>query len=460
MNLIVTGELKYFRGMQIMHPDFEILNTAEDPEEAQLIHTGRIIPLYPGSDALKKEGLDSRAFRRFNKKILDLLEQGKLEIPEILPEEALKKRNIPGIHQAFKEIHFPESEETLQNAKNRFIYEEFFFFNLLLNYKRKKREEIERELWPLPESPSAIRVEKNLPFKLTDSQKTCIAKIKQLNSKDTPMAALLQGDVGSGKTVTALLIALHYIDNDIQVCILAPTEILARQHFHTIQSLLSFSPFIGLELFLGKEKVKAKREKLARFKQGETRLVIGTHSLLQEDVEFKNLGLVIIDEQHKFGVEQRETLRAKGRNPDILAMTATPIPRTLSLTLYGDLELVVLKEKPAGRAGIETKWFFEDKREAVYKSIKKYLNMGRQCYIVYPLVEESEKLDLKSCIDDYEHLSRFEFKEYSLGLLHGKMKNEEKDAVMTGFKKKEIQILVTTTVVEVGIDTECNDSCN
>ena len=276
--------------------------------------------------------------------------------------------------------------------------------------------------------------------------------MKELNGKDIPMAVLLQGDVGSGKTVTALLTAMHYMDNNIQVCMLAPTEVLARQHFQTIQGLLQFTPFARIDLFIGKEKEKTRREKLARLKEGETLLVIGTHSLFQEDVVFSDLGLVIIDEQHKFGVEQRESIRAKGKNPDILAMTATPIPRTLCLTLYGDLQLITIKTKPLGRKPIVTKWITEDKRPAVYNSIKKYLAQGRQCFIIYPLIEESEKVDLESCIESYERLRMFEFKDYKIGLLHGRMTSVEKDSVMHAFKANEIQLLVTTTVVEVGID--------
>ena len=452
LQIIATGKLEYYMGLQIVHPDFEAIDSSEDPEDSDLTHVGRIIPLYPTTEALRKEGLDSRGFRRLLKQCVSLFQNGNIQLLEILPMDVIRKRSLSSLSIAFKEIHFPETEATLEQAKRRFKYEEFYFFTLLLDYKRKKREEVKRTLWPLSKSKLAERVLSDLPFSLTEDQSKSIESIKGLNSVEQPMAVLLQGDVGSGKTITAVLVALHYIDNDIQVCILAPTEILARQHYNTISSFLNFAPFFKIELFLGKEKPKVRSAKLDNFKKGETLLVIGTHSLLQPDVEFKDLGLVIIDEQHKFGVEQRETLRAKGKNPDVLAMTATPIPRTLCLTVYGDLNLVVIKSKPLGRIPIVTKWFTETKRPAVYKSIHKYLDMGRQCFIIYPIIEESEKIDLQSCIDAYESLRMFEFKNHSVGLLHGKMKADEKDATMQKFKKNEIQLLITTTVVEVGID--------
>lgn len=452
LSIIATGKLEYYQGLQIIHPDFEVLSTDKEPQENQLLHTGRIIPLYSTSEVMKKEGLDSRGLRRLNLQIVEAMENQQLSIEEILPEQYIRQRELMDRQSAVKAMHFPESQQAWQSAKKRFIYEEFYFFSLLLEYKRKSRAKIERQLWPLKESKSAQQLLANLPFVLTKDQSQAIEKIKKEGQQQNPMAILLQGDVGSGKTITALLVALHYMDNDIQVCILAPTEILARQHFYTIHTLTGQSPFNKIDLFLGKERAKAKREKLARIGSGETLLTIGTHSLLQESVEFRDLGLVIIDEQHKFGVEQRETLRAKGKNPDILAMTATPIPRTLCLTVYGDLKLITIKQKPAGRKPIDTRWYFDNKRSGIYKSIKKYLQQGRQCFIVYPLVEESEKLDLQSCIDSYEDLQANEFADYRLGLLHGKMKNEEKDTIMLAFKNGEIQLLITTTVVEVGID--------
>lgn len=450
----VTGKLEYFRGFQLIHPDYEVLayGSNSDLSEEDLpesIHTGRIIPLYPTTEAMRDEHLNSRELRKLIHSALSVL-SGK--IPEILPAPILKKRNLMDRSNAYQEIHFPKEDENLGRARTRFKYEELYYFNLLIEFKRSQRAKIPRLLWPLPKSKTANDVLARLPFQLTDDQKQSLEKIREWTQKDTPAAFLLQGDVGSGKTLVALLTALRYTDNQIQICMVAPTEILARQHYQTILGFLGNLPFLRTELLVGKEPKKNRAEKLFRIKTGESLLIIGTHSVFQSDVEFKDLGLVIIDEQHKFGVEQRETLRAKGKNPDILAMTATPIPRTLCLTLYGDLELVTLKNRPAGRIPIKTLYFTEERREGVYKSIRKYVSQGRQCYIVYPLVEESEKSDLKSCIEAYEHLRKEVFPEFKVGLLHGKLDTSEKDRVMKLFQQNEIQILVSTTVVEVGVD--------
>jgi ATP-dependent DNA helicase RecG len=447
-NVVVTGKLEYFKGFQIVHPDFEILDSDSDLQESHLLHVGRIVPLYPSNESLKKEGLDSRAFRRIIGQILE----SNLEIPEILPKKTIIDRKLLSRTDALHQIHFPKSLEDWELAKTRLKYEEFFFFQMLLLYKMNLRKQIHRELWPLPKSPSYKKLIQNLPFQLTSDQLAAIESIQKFTSSDQPMACLLQGDVGSGKTLTALSIAFHYTDNNIQVVFLAPTEILARQHYQTILNYMGNLPFLGVELLLGGEPKKNRSEKLYRFKNGETLIVIGTHALFQDDIVFKDLGLVIIDEQHKFGVEQRENIRSKGRNPDILAMTATPIPRTLCLTLYGDLEMVVMRNKPQGRLPIDTRWFFDDKKQGIYNSIRKYISQGRQCYIVYPLVEESEKLDLNSCITAYEELQRDIFPDLKLGLLHGKMPNQEKARAMDEFKKGNTHILVTTTVVEVGVD--------
>lgn len=449
LNIVATGKLEYFKGFQMVHPDFEILDSEADGKDSEsLLHVGRIVPLYPSNESLKREGLDSRGFRRIIGQILE----SKLEIPEVLPKKIISQRNLYSRSEALRQIHFPDGLEAWELAAQRLKYEEFFFFQLLLLYKMKLRRQIQRELWPLPKSTSYDKLISNLPFKLTEDQLSAIDAIKKFTSTDRPMACLLQGDVGSGKTLTALSIAFHYTDNNIQVVFLAPTEILARQHYYTILKYLGNLPFLNVELLLGGEPKKIRADKLYRFKNGETLIAIGTHSLFQEDIQFKDLGLVIIDEQHKFGVEQRENIRSKGKNPDILAMTATPIPRTLCLTLYGDLEMVIMRNKPAGRQPIDTRWFFEDKKAGIYKSIRKYIEQGRQCYIVYPLVEESEKLDLNSCISSFEDLRINVFPDLKLGLLHGKMKNIEKAKVMDDFKKGEIHILVTTTVVEVGVD--------
>ncbi len=450
----VTGKLEYYRGFQLIHPDYEVLSYGgngdlSEEDLPETIHTGRIIPLYSTTEAMRDEHLNSRELRKLVHFALTAL-SGK--ISEILPHEVIQKRNLMDRAVAYQEIHFPTEDEHLGKARIRFKYEELYYFNLLIEYKKSQRAKVPRVLWPLPESKTAKEVVTSLPFQLTQDQKESLTKITEWTKSDTPAAILLQGDVGSGKTLVALLTALRYTDNNIQICMVAPTEILARQHYQTILNFLGNMPFLRMELLIGKEPKKSRAEKLFRIKTGESLFIIGTHSVFQADVEFRDLGLVIIDEQHKFGVEQREALRAKGKNPDILAMTATPIPRTLCLTLYGDLELVTLKSKPAGRIPIKTLWFTEERRNGVYTSIRKYVTQGRQCYIVYPLVEESEKLDLKSCIEAYELLRKEIFPEFKVGLLHGRLDTLEKDRAMKLFQQNETQILVSTTVIEVGVD--------
>lgn len=444
MQCVVTGRLEYFRGFQIIHPEFEILS---GEEEEDLIHSGRIIPLYPSGEELKKAGLDSKGFRKLIHEALQAV-----QLPEILPASILKKRKLKSRQDSVWQIHFPEEDSSLDAAKRYLKYEELFLFYRLVQKKKEERKILKRKLWPLPTSRTADTLLSNLPFQLTSDQIKSMKHLKELGAKEEPFAVLLQGDVGSGKTLVALLTALHYIDNRIQVCFLAPTEILARQHYQTAMRFLGNMPFMGIDLLVGKEPKKNRLQKLQSIKSGDTSMVFGTHSVFQRDVEFQDLGFVIIDEQHKFGVEQRQSLIDKGKNPDVLAMTATPIPRTLCLTVYGDSELITIKSKPKGRQDIQTMWFGEERRSGVYNSIRKYVSQGRQCYIVYPLVEESEKSDLQSCIEAYEKLISEIFPEFRVELLHGKMNTQDKERVMKSFQSGESKILVSTTVVEVGVD--------
>ena len=445
---IVSGKLDFYKGLQISHPDYELLD-AED--ENNLIHVGRIIPLYPSTEKMKKNYLDSRGFRRL---ISQVIQDPNLVVPEILPPDCVKKYGFINRKDAFAGIHFPENDEALNQARRRFVYEELFLFHHLMWHKRLKREKIKRELWPLPagKSISFLELKKNLPFELTKDQEAAIAEIIKESSRDHSEAFLLQGDVGAGKTLAALGVALHYIDNKIQVVMMAPTEVLARQHFRTLGDFLGAYGEAKVELVTGQGRKKQRLEALDRIARGESNFVVGTHALLDESVEFADLGLVIIDEQHRFGVEQREVLRQKGKNPDMIVMTATPIPRTLSLTGFADLRLVTLKEKPAGRKPIKTLWLKEDRRAGLYKSIRNHVSEGRQCFIVYPVIDESEKLDLRAATDAAEELKNVIFPEFRVELLHGRMKSAEKDAVFTDFREGKIQILATTTVIEVGVD--------
>ncbi|MBL8021442.1 MAG: ATP-dependent DNA helicase RecG [Leptospirales bacterium] len=443
--LVVSGKLESFGGMQIAHPDFEVL----DSEDSETIHTGRIVPVYPGTEDLKKRGLDSRGFRRILHEVLD----SGINLPGLIPEDLLLKLGYLKRMEALREIHFPENMETLKRARNSLKFEELFLFSFHMKSKRSARLAQERELWPVPHGKSEQwnQLTQRLPFALTGEQLRAIKVIVDDAQVNHATAFLLQGDVGSGKTIVAIAAMLHYVANNVQCALLAPTEVLARQHFRTFMDLLALSG-VQIELLLGAEPKKSKAERIDRIGRGEADIVIGTHSLLEKDVSFASLGLVVVDEQHRFGVEQRETLRRKGKNPDVVGMTATPIPRTLCLTEFADLKLVTLLEKPAGRLPIKTMRLGEDKRTGMYKSVRNHVTQGRQCYIVYPVIDESEKSDLRAATDAFQELQTAIFPDLKVELLHGRMKADEKDRIMSDFRAGKVQILVSTTVIEVGVD--------
>ncbi|MCE9596623.1 MAG: ATP-dependent DNA helicase RecG [Spirochaetia bacterium] len=443
--LVVSGKLESFGGMQIAHPDFEVL----DSEDSETIHTGRIVPVYPGTEDLKKRGLDSRGFRRILHSVLD----NGSTLPDLIPNDLLDKHGYLKRMDALREIHFPESMDSLRVARNSLKFEELFLFSCHMKNKRSARLQQKRELWPLPygKSEQWIQLKQRLPFTPTGEQNRAIEVILADAQANHATAFLLQGDVGSGKTLVAIASMLHYVANNVQCALLVPTEVLARQHFRTFMDLLALSG-VQIELLLGAEPKKSKAGRIDRIQRGEADIVIGTHSLLEPEVTFAALGLVVVDEQHRFGVEQRETLRKKGRNPDVVGMTATPIPRTLCLTEFADLKLVTLLEKPAGRLPIKTMRLGEDKRSGMYKSIRNHVTQGRQCYIVYPVIDESEKSDLRAATDGFQELQTAIFPDLKLELLHGRMKTDEKDRVMSEFRAGKIQILVSTTVIEVGVD--------
>lgn len=444
---VVSGKLDYYKGLQMTHPEFEML----DQDDRNLIHTGRIVPLYSTGDALKKCGLDSRGLRRL---IAAALDDNSLHVLEPLPEELLARRELPTTATALQAIHFPPDETELNRARNRFIYEELFLFHHLIFRRRQIREQMPREQNPVPAGQSKLfdRLLERLPFRLTGDQKRALEEIMGEFTRDHVGACLLQGDVGSGKTVVALAVALHYIERGIQTALMAPTEVLARQHYRTISELLGLQGEIGLELLLGQDRKKAREAALDRIATGQSNLVIGTHALLEESVSFARLGLAVIDEQHRFGVEQRETLRRKGGNPDLIVMTATPIPRTLSLSAFADLTLVTLREKPAGRGPVQTIRLTEDRRQGMYRSIRQRAERGLQTYIVYPVIDKSEKIDLRAATLAREELQHSVFPDFRVELLHGRLKPDERERVMNDFREGSIQILVTTTVIEVGVD--------
>ena len=439
--LVVSGKFKRnYNEIQTTDFEYEILSN----EDVELIHTGRIVPKYPLTSKLNQ-----RSIRNWIKIALD--EYGD-SIPEVLPLEVRQRQNLIDRRTAVKQIHFPDSHQLSQTARTRLAYDELFFLELGLALRK--------HLWELQEQGIAFETDSELlekfrfllPFELTNAQKRVFDELKSDMESTRPMNRLLQGDVGSGKTVVAAMGLTIAIDSGYQGALMAPTEILAEQHYHTLNNLLS--P-LGLNIILlkGDMTKKEKDAALALIKNGDAHIAVGTHALIQEGVEFNNLGFVIIDEQHRFGVIQRKTLRSKGVMPDVLVMTATPIPRTLALTVYGDLNVSTIDELPPGRRKIDTRWVPEDKRQEVYQFIEEQIEKGRQAFLVYPLVEESEKLeDIKAATEMAEHFQNEIFPHLSVGLIHGRMRSAEKQDIMQSFKNGEIHILVSTTVIEVGID--------
>ncbi|MCS6985244.1 MAG: ATP-dependent DNA helicase RecG [Leptospiraceae bacterium] len=442
-----SGRIESFKDkLSMLHPEMEFV-TNED-----LIHTGRIVPLYTITGDMQRSGLTSRsiraaikrAFKEFGDRIKDHVNEDYLEAEDLMP-----------LRQALEKIHFPESLDEVGKARQRLAFDELLYFSALMEEKRILRESMRKSFqFTIKAEDLKLRQQllENLPFRLTRDQEMALKSLDEYFSTPHPGGVLLQGDVGSGKTLVALLVALRYIEEGIQVALMAPTEVLARQHFYTFRNFLKDFVFFPMDLLLGSEKAQERKAKLERLRKGETMFVVGTHALIQDDVEFSKLGLVIIDEQHRFGVEQREKLRAKGGLPDILAMTATPIPRSLTLALYGDLEQVIIREKPPGRKPVDTRIYREADLPRIYKSVEKYLSQGRQAYIVYPMIEENEKASYASLLSDFHYLEKTVFPNRRLGLLHGRLSSEEKERAMQKFKEGLIEILVTTTVVEVGVD--------
>ncbi len=450
-SLIVSGKLDYYQGLQMTHPDFEVLEG--DVEGADFTHTGRIIPLYPSKEGLKKAGLDSRGIRRI---LAAILKQGKdSPIEEILPKVLVDKHKLMERHKALEAMHFPEEESQKEAAVYRLKYEELYAFQILMKQKSLFRSRIERKIMPVSWSKCSAyeRLVSTLPFSLTADQQNAIrSMLEKITSSTHPQAFLLQGDVGSGKTLVALALCLHYVEADYQTAFLAPTEVLARQHFLKLSDFLGLEKSYQLALLLGSDTKKERKESAERVASGDASIVIGTHALIENSLVFQRLALVVIDEQHRFGVKQRDAMLSKGIYPDTLAMSATPIPRSLCLTEFSDLELVSLRHKPAGRKAIQTMRLRPSQRSAMYKSIRNHVSKGRQCYIVYPLIEESEKMDLQAASQAHADLSENIFPDFVVALLHGKMKKKEQEGVMEAFQKKRVQILVTTSIIEVGVD--------
>jgi len=441
--VMASGSVRFFGGLQMPHPEFEVLEGGEE----ELIHTGRIIPIYPSTAGLKAIGLSNRYLRSLIKVLLDSFLP---KVEEMLPQEVIQRHSLLSRQEAIGNLHFPTSWELTKKARERLAFEEFFVWELVMALRKRKRAE-EKGLGFKKPSNLVRPFIQDLSFDLTSAQKRVLREIYEDVSSGKPMHRLVQGDVGSGKTVVAFICLLWTVENGYQGVLMAPTEILAEQHYLSLRGLLG--PIKVETSLLVSGIPKARKEEIReRIGKGETKVVIGTHALIEEGVSFRNLGLAVIDEQHKFGVVQRASLRGKGSSPHLLVMTATPIPRSLALTVYGDLDISILDELPPGRRRVKTGWRDERARGKVYSFLRDKIKEGRQAYVICPLVEESEKLDLKAATKMAEHLGREVFPDLKVELLHGRMGGEAKEEIMGRFRRGEIDILVSTTVVEVGAD--------
>jgi len=440
---IVFGKPTMFGDkFNIAHPDIDpYINEEERP-------TG-LMPYYNTTEKMKNHYLNSKAIQKMMAAAFTSIIRN---LQETLPEKVIQDARLMGLRLAMRNVHFPENATLLREAQYRLKFEELFYIQLnILRYTADRKSKLKGFVFTKVGGYLNTFYEENLPFPLTNAQKRIIKEIRQDMATGEQMNRLLQGDVGSGKTLVALMLMLIALDNGFQAAMMAPTEILATQHYHTIKEFLAGMD-VNVELLTGSTKKKDRERIHSALLTNDLHILIGTHALIEDTVQFGNLGLVVIDEQHRFGVAQRAKLWTKNTNPPhILVMTATPIPRTLAMTVYGDLDVSIIDELPPGRKPIQTIHQYDKKRGALYESIRKQLQEGRQVYIVYPLIEESEKLDLKNLEEGFEHIKEV-FPEYTVCKVHGKMKPKEKDAEMQRFVTNEAQIMVATTVIEVGVN--------
>ena len=446
LQVVVFGDVKLdSTGLHFMNPEYELVS-----EDLSSVRTARVVPFYE-----KTGTVTPNMQRRLVRQVLDQLST---EIPDPLPDDLRSRLDLVSRRVAIEESHFPPNDASVEelNAfrtrpQRRLIFEEFFLFQLGHAWRRQVSAAEPKPWVPVVDDRIRASAARVLPFKLTPGQRQAVKEIVDDMRRPTPMHRLLQGDVGAGKTIVALLAAIVAMENGLQVAFMAPTEILANQHFGNIARLLASSRF-RVDLLTGSTPGLQKHTVMSHLERGSTHLVVGTHALVQEAVTFHKLGLVVIDEQHRFGVEQRATLRTKGLRPDVLLMTATPIPRTLALTDYSELDVSKITDLPPGRKPVRTLVNPESRRDEVFALIRSELDRGRQAYIIYPLVEESEKVDLKSATEMADHLQAEVFPAYRVALLHGRMKQDAKDHVMQAFVAGHVHVLVSTTVVEVGVD--------
>lgn len=444
---LVYGKPTYFNGkLNIVHPEIELVS------QQTFEKTTGLQPVYPSTEKLKAKGLDSKGILKLMWQVMEELQEKHL--PENLPASLISKYRFISRYEAIKNIHQPDNDRLRENAVARLKFEELFIAQIrILQLKTGRKEHALGFVFTNIAHVFNTFYHHHLKFQLTNAQKKVLKEIRHDVLAGKQMNRLLQGDVGSGKTIVALMTMLMAIDNGYQACLMAPTEILAQQHFRNIKNLLGDLP-VRVELLTGAVKGKLRKQILSELSDGTINIVVGTHALIESDVQFSNLGLVVIDEQHRFGVAQRAALWEKNeRPPHVLVMTATPIPRTLAMTVYGDLDISVIDELPPGRKPIKTLHYYDSKRLAMFGFLKNEIAKGRQVYIVYPLIEESEKVDLKNLMDGYESIAReFPLPQYRVSVLHGKMKPDDKEIEMQRFIKGETHIMVSTTVIEVGVD--------
>lgn len=455
--LAISGkpELDNRQSVTFTHPEIEVI----EEEEADEYRKGEILPKYRLSEKMRSAGIGMIVIRRI---LRTALQKGSFYFEETIDDKYLSLLALPSIQDAVRTLHFPSDRIQLERARFRLKFEELLHYQLSINIKKRFIQNSEHGIVITQKSSSARTLYEKLPFELTESQKRVLREIDSDFRSGKNMNRLLQGDVGSGKTIVAILSMLMSIDAGLQVAFMAPTEILAEQHYHTLQKFLgdNFGDKFKVVQLVGGQRAKLRRDVLERIASGEANIIVGTHALFQNDINYKNLGYVIIDEQHRFGVAQRADLIALAKNsfedktlsPHILVMTATPIPRTLTMTVYGDLDVSIINEMPRNRKPIKTIVSFDSRREEVYEKIRDEISKGRQVYIVFPLVEKSEKLELKAATEHFDIIRNEIFPKFSCGLLHGQMFWYEKEDAMKAFLNKEYQILVATTVIEVGID--------
>ena len=451
LQLVIFGEVKLdSSGLHFLNPEFEVVAEAGPAEGIGGLHTGRIVPFY------EKTGTVTPNMQR--KLVMAAVDMLPDSLADLLPADLRARLQLVPRRQAIQDTHFPPNEASVDllnrfrtPAQQRMIFEEFFLFQVGHAWRRHATSAELKPFVPVVDDRIRASAAKVLPFKLTPGQRQAVKEIVEDMQRPEPMHRLLQGDVGAGKTIVALLAAIVAMENGLQVAFMAPTEILANQHYANIARLLAASRF-RVDLLTGSTPPLHKHTLGANIERGTTHLVVGTHALVQEKIRFHKLGLVVIDEQHRFGVAQRAALREKGLRPDVLLMTATPIPRTLALTDYSELDVSKIPDLPPGRKPVKTWVKPESRRDEIYDLIRQQLDAGRQAYIIYPLVEESEKIDLKSATEMADHLQAEVFPAYRVALLHGRMKQDAKDRVMAAFAAGQIHILVSTTVIEVGVD--------